>query len=148
MGVSSARRGVIRLWLSVVTTHVHTEHMEVVKMRRSKKSELLIGVMIGVYGNWLIAIVEKLGEANLFPMMLFAFSFVPFVLYFHEIFTEIERQTWVKMVPLKNILGVTYLILVFVSLWISGIYTSETLLSWTGIALWTVLMLVERRALA
>ena len=117
-------------------------------MKRSKKSELLIGVMIGIYGNWLIAIVEKLEKTNPFAILLFTFSFAPFVLYFVEIFTEIEKQFWIKLISLKNFLGSIYLVMVFVSLWISGVYQSEPLFSWTGIALWAVLMAVERRALA
>ena len=82
-------------------------------MKRSKKSELLIGVMIGLYGNWLIAIVEKLEKTGLLPILLFAFSFVPFIFYFQENFSGIEKQTWLKWIPLKTILGSIYVLLVF-----------------------------------
>ena len=119
-----------------------------VKMKRSRKSELLIGVMIGIYGNWIIAIVEKLEKRPPFSILLFAISFIPFILYFQEIFTEIEKQTWVKSISFKNFLGATYLAIVFLSLYSCGMFVSDPLLFLTGIVLWVTLMTVERRALA
>jgi len=119
-----------------------------VKMKRSRKSELLIGVMIGIYGNWIIAIVEKLEKRPPFSILLFAISFIPFILHFQEIFTEIEKQTWVKSISFKNFLGATYLAIVFLSLYSCGMFVSDPLLFLTGIVLWVTLMTVERRALA
>lgn len=44
-------------------------------MERSKKSELLIGVMIGLYGNWIIGLLDKLNHANCIQVTAFGLSF-------------------------------------------------------------------------
>jgi len=110
-----------------------------------------MGVMIGFYGNWLIALVERLElpkTANYNLMWLFGFSLVMLLTYFLEAFTELQKQTWVKFIPLKTILGSTHLASMFALLWFSGIYESGFLFSWTGVALWVILLQVERRELA
>jgi len=117
-------------------------------VKRSKESELLIGVMIGVYGNWLIAFLEKLNQANNIQVILFGFSFLPFLWYFQEIFTRLEHQKWVGFIPLKTFLGIFYLGTIVSLLTVSKLVTSEPLFSWTGMALWFMLMMVERREIA
>jgi hypothetical protein len=117
-------------------------------MKRSKKSELLIGVMIGVYGNWLIAVLEKLNQADNIQAILFAFSFLPFLWYFQEIFTGLERQKWVGFVPLKMFLGIFYLGTILSLLLFSNLLASEWLFSWAGMTFWVMLMMVERREMA
>lgn len=114
-----------------------------IKLKRSKKSELLIGVMIGIYGNWLIALVEKLENTELSAILLFVVSFAPFISYFYEIHTEIENQSWLRWMPSKTILGTIYILLIFGSLMLSGLFETESLFSASGIVFWFMLMKVE-----
>jgi hypothetical protein len=114
-------------------------------MKRSKRSELLIGVMIGVYGNWLIALLEKLNQADNIQVILFGFSFLPFLWYFQEIFNGLEHQKWVGFIPRKKFLGAFYLIIIAGLLVVSNLVASEGLFSLTGVIFWVMLMVVERR---
>ena len=118
-------------------------------MRRTKKSELLMGVMIGVYGNWLVAVLGKLEKAVSIPAFLFGLSFFPFIWYFMEAFKEIESQIWVGRIPyslpLKTFLGLGHIAFVIASLGFAGLFPTEWLFPWFGTAIWFMLMSFERR---
>jgi hypothetical protein len=117
-------------------------------MKRTKKSELLIGVMIGLYGSWIMGLLGKLNQANSVQVSLFGFSFLPFLWYFQEIFTILENQKFVLHLPLKMFLGTIYFLIILVLLSYSGLMGSELLFSWTGLLFWVMLMMVERREVA
>ncbi len=114
--------------------------------RLSKKGELLLGVFIGIYGNWLIALVDKLGKNVGYSMIPFVISFVILLWYFQEAFKN--EPTFVKSLRLGNILGSIYFLLIAFSLLWSGLGVSEYTFSAVGIALWFILMTVERKASA
>jgi hypothetical protein len=111
-------------------------------IERSKKSELLIGVFIGIYGNWLIAVVEKLGKSIGYSMMPFLLSFVFFLWYFQEIFKH-ERTFYKGWIRKSHILGSIYILLVAVSLFLNGVLDADIFFSGVGFLLWIALMQVE-----
>lgn len=112
-------------------------------MRRSRRNELLMGVMLGVYGNWLIAVLGKMERTGLIPMFLFAIAILPFLLYFMEAFRENRSGR------LVNIYGFIHFLLMLASL-ISLVVIEEStdfaLFAWFGFAIWVVLMWFESRA--
>ena len=108
---------------------------------RSKKSALLIGVFIGIYGNWLIAVAEKLGRNAGYPMIPFVLSFAFLLLYFQEVFKN--ERTFYKCIRKAHILGSIYILLVALSLALSGFLNSEIAFSGVGFLLWIALMQVE-----
>ena len=112
------------------------------RQRRSRRSELLIGVFIGIYGNWLIAVVEKLGNNVGYSMVLFALSFLFLILYFQEIFGR-ERHFY-KWWSRSTILGSIYILLVVLSLYLKGIMDSDLFFVVVGLVFWIALMQAER----
>jgi hypothetical protein len=110
--------------------------------RRSRRSELLIGVFIGIYGNWLIAVVDKLSTNLSLSMLPVAISFGFLVFYFQEIYSS-ERH-FHKWLSRSTILGIIYFLLVALSLFLNGVWYSEFVFVWVGAFLWVALMQAER----
>lgn len=118
-----------------------TENPREDKSRRSKRSELLIGVFIGIYGNWLIAAVEKLNVNIWYSMMLFVLSLAFLVFYFQEIFSS--KRQWHKFWSRSTILGYTYGLLLTASLYLNGVMDSEWFFVGVGFVFWIALMQAE-----
>lgn len=114
------------------------------RRKRTKRSELLIGVFIGIYGNWLIAFLTKLGNNMDLPMSLFLFSFFPLLGYFQEAYKDTEEQRWIKSLRLANILSLIYAFMILGSLYLSGLLYSELPFSFIGVAIWVMIWQVER----
>ncbi len=118
------------------------------RIGRTKRSELLIGVMIGIYGNWLIAVLEKIGGDVTTQTGFFGVSIFFLMFYFMEAFTESEKQTLIgkipMSVPLKTIFGLVHVLFVLASLSFAGIFSEEIVFTWFGVAIWVMLMSFER----
>ena len=105
---------------------------------RSKKSELLMGVFIGLYGNWLISFVDKLGNTGvIYSYIAFVISMGFLFLYFAEVYTKLMEQTWVKIFPLKLFLGIIHISFILLAQYLSGIFEQNIFFSATGFALST-----------
>jgi len=114
------------------------------KMQISKGNELFMGVMIGLYGNWLIQLLDKIQNKDWIPLLAFTFSFFPFVLFFKEVFSEEQRR--LKHVSLKLVLGGVYILMVYGAIALSGLSSSDYFFSITGVFLWIVLLQASSRS--
>ena len=114
------------------------------KMQISKGNELFMGVMIGLYGNWLIQLLDKIQNKDWIPLLVFTFSFFPFVLFFKEVFSE--EQTRLKNVSLKLVLGGVYILMIYGAIALSGLSCSDYFFSITGVFLWIVLLQASSRS--
>jgi CDP-diglyceride synthetase len=118
-------------------------------MKRTKRSELLVGVTSALYTNWLIAIGEKMDATTLTNgAFFFILSLILFLMYFREAFKNLEEQTWVKILPLKTFLGSAHIMLVETGLILEGIFQNNYIFSSIGFFLWVMVMQVERQEVA
>jgi len=107
-----------------------------------------MGVFIGIYGNWLVALTEKLEQNLDLPVSIFIFSFFPFLWYFQEAFKSPKDQSEIMGLSSTIILGCAYLCMITVVLGLTGVFFSELPFSLTGLTTWYLLMQVERRSRA
>lgn len=119
--------------------------MEDLKNKRSKKNDLIIGVFIAVYANWLISLVDKMGTEINWIFGVFLFSFLPFFWFFREAFKNSDQKRWVKCFRWSTLLGAFYLIMIACVLFFSGLFTSHTPFSILGTAIWALLVQIERQ---
>lgn len=118
--------------------------MENPKNKRDRKNDLLIGVFIAVYANWLISLLDKIGSEGMVAFFIFLFSFLPFLLFFLEIFNDPDKKKRLKNYRLSSIIGVIYLIMLFVTLILSGVFVNYTIFSFFGMGIWALIIQIER----
>lgn len=104
-----------------------------------------MGVMIGIYGNWIIAVLDKISDAGLIQTGLFFLSFFPLIFYFMEVFTDFDKQTRFgkhshRLIP---IIGIFHIILVYSSLFIAELVNNQNVFVMSGVFLWSMLMFFE-----
>jgi hypothetical protein len=112
--------------------------------KRTRRSELLIGVFIGIYGNWLVALLAKLGNNTDFPLGLFLISFILLFFYFGEAYKDTKEQKRGMSIRLADVLSFVYFILILISLSISGLISSAFAFSISGLVIWILLWQVEK----
>jgi hypothetical protein len=111
--------------------------------RRTKRSELLIGVFIGIYGNWLIALVEKFGtNVEGYSLIPFTLSFLFLIWYFREIFSRTGHSF--RFLRRADVLGYVYILLVSISLLLYNKLNGDYYFIGIGAFLWIALMQSEK----
>lgn len=116
-------------------------------MKRTQRSELLMGIMIGFYGNWLIQLLDKIKSLNLLSQAFLLFSFGPLFIYFWIAYTDLKDQLVFNLINYKGIAGFTHLILVLLSTGWGNILADEYLFILPGIFFWMSLLIVEMTGL-
>jgi hypothetical protein len=112
--------------------------------KRTKRSELLIGVFIVIYGNWLVALLAKLGNNTNFPLGIFLVSFVLLFFYFGEAYKDTKEQKRRLSIRFADVLSFVYFVLIIISLLMSGLFSSAFAFSISGLVVWILLWQVEK----
>ena len=116
-------------------------------MKRTQRSELLMGVMIGFYGNWLIQLLDKIKIENMFSQIMLLSSFAPLFIYFWIAYTNIEDQIVFNLITIKGAMGFIHFILIISSTALSSILVEEYIFILPGIFFWLSLLIVEMKGL-
>lgn len=115
--------------------------------QRSRTNELFIGVIIALYGNWLIGAFDKIGQSDdLLAEFILASSIIFLLLYFQQVFKSPQRFVFGlrSLSQPKILFGLTHYLFVGVAL--SLVPNAINILNlWLGITLWLLLLWFERR---
>ena len=59
--------------------------------------------MVGIYGNWLVGVIDKIGADTSNQAFLFVASLFPLAFYFMEAFSDFDKQSWIGKASLIQI---------------------------------------------
>lgn len=112
--------------------------------KRSNRSILLIGVFIGIYGNWLVAVFQEIAKEFDLSSLLTTLSLFPLFYYFWKIHKEDvnpQDKNW------KRLLWGSHFILILVAYIINNeVFNLNLPFIVFGLAIWFFLYQVEWRA--
>jgi ABC-type multidrug transport system permease subunit len=113
-------------------------------MSMSKRKELYMGVLIGLYGNWLIQLIDKIQNQGFVVLTVFTLSFMPFILFFKEAFSKKPARP--KGFSLKLMLGGVYIVMVYGAIALSELLFSNYYFTSVGGIFWILLLQVSVQA--
>ncbi len=116
-------------------------------MKRTQRSELFMGVLIGFYGNWLIQLLEKMKGVETFHQLLLLFSFIPLFVYFWIAFSDVKDQIRKKLTDFKVISGFSHFLFIVLATGLGNIMIDEMFFIFPGIIFWLSLLIVEFKGL-
>ena len=103
-----------------------------------QNSWILIGFLIGFYGNWSVTILDKLSFENLLQILAVGGSFV-------ILFGYLLELTATKKTPyLFYIFGLTHSLFIYLAIIIEGTDQLRSSFTYVGVTLWFMVLIIER----
>lgn len=101
-------------------------------------SWILIGFVIGFYGNWFVTILDRLSYENILQQLAVGFSFVVLLGYLLELTSTKKTQY------LNYFFGLTHPLLIYLAIVIEGAEHLSSSYNYVGVTLWAMVLLIER----